>query len=524
MNPGGKVGRLVSLLLVGMSLTAGAAKAQMTAQWATRYDGGVNGVDAPQAIAMGPSGTVYVTGAARVASTHPLYTVATLKLDSAGNILWSAQYGGSAAASGGSSGNGGIAVDTAGNAYVAAPVFTVGSDIDYAVLKYSPTGTLLWAATYDGPAGYYDYARAIAIDTRGHVYVTGYSSSSNSSVVATICYAASNGAQLWVAIDSYVGNVYKSATHIAVDDQVLDQTPPDSAPPGGGDPPVESVKPNPTAVPVDPNTDPIGFGGDPVPVVPPGEHRVFVCGSTRRLNVSPSVQDGLVLCYDADTGARLWEAGYDGPTHFDDQFGRIALLGNGVYVAGNSQRQAGQFPPSYYTSFLTARYDRDGNLTWADPHQYGSSNSFVYTYSLAARRIGSTDYLWVSGTAIEPTGSVSGVVLLYNAVSGVLQWDKALTTGGWSSDFTSINLAVDAAGRCYFGGRVSVNGHDCFLGSYSLLGTNPWTATYTGPATNGGDYIVGLVADGASPLHIYALAYSQGVSSNYDYCVIKFGP
>jgi hypothetical protein len=87
-----------------------------------------------------------------------------------------------------------MAVDSQRNAvYVTGRIQKSPTDWDYLIIKYrASTGDKLWQDTYDGGVNGFDEARAIAVDGRGNVYVTGYSTGSTdnrtSADFATIAY------------------------------------------------------------------------------------------------------------------------------------------------------------------------------------------------------------------------------------------------------------------------------------------------------------------------------------------------
>jgi hypothetical protein len=64
-----------------------------------------------------------------------------------------------------------VAVDAAGNAYVAGGAPAAASTIE--VSKYAPDGTQLWSTDYVDPAHHHNSPRSIAVDTDGSVYVAG---------------------------------------------------------------------------------------------------------------------------------------------------------------------------------------------------------------------------------------------------------------------------------------------------------------------------------------------------------------
>jgi hypothetical protein len=147
-----------------------------------------------RAIALDGSGNLYVTGLSRMNSANENYM--TEKYNTNGTLVWRAQYDGP---SGGLDRANAIAVDRSGNSYVTGYSEGIGTSRDYVTTKYDPEGGQLWVARYDGPVAGNDGAYAIAVDSLGNCYVTGYSSGiATGSDWATIKYDG-QGNQVWSA-------------------------------------------------------------------------------------------------------------------------------------------------------------------------------------------------------------------------------------------------------------------------------------------------------------------------------------
>lgn len=182
--------------------------------WTNRYDDAVGGKDYARALAVDRSGTVFVTGYSDNSDGN--YDYLTVAYSNGGTPLWTNRYDGP--------GNGddfarAIAVDGAGDVFVTGYSTNHSSGYDYATIKYSNAGLPLWTNRYDGTANGDDYARALAVDHRGNVFVTGYSTNTDSVFdYATVAYSNA-GLPLWTNLYSAATGSYSydKATAVAVD-------------------------------------------------------------------------------------------------------------------------------------------------------------------------------------------------------------------------------------------------------------------------------------------------------------------
>ena len=182
--------------------------------WTNRENGPANGMDAARGVAVDASGNVVVTGA--VAARHGRLDYATIKYSSAGVLLWINHYNGP--------GNGDdmpctLAVDASGDVLVtgySAATNVFPGDEAYTTIKYSSTGAPLWTNRYHGPGKGEDHANGVGVDARGNVYVTGCSTGGGSRDYATIKYSSA-GLPLWTNRYNGPGNGPDAARALAVD-------------------------------------------------------------------------------------------------------------------------------------------------------------------------------------------------------------------------------------------------------------------------------------------------------------------
>src|SRR6266496_1603514 len=189
---------LIVLFVSFAGLTAMKPPGPVEQAWVARYNGPGNLDDGAHAIVGDSSGNVYVTGGSHGSGTDLDY--ATIKYNSAGREQWVARY------------NGGIrdyawaiALDGSGNIYVTGESIGSGTASDYATIKYDASGQEQWVARYNSSRTGDDYARAIALDGSGNVYVMGFSNKAHTYDYATVKYGSA-GQEQWVARYNGPGN------------------------------------------------------------------------------------------------------------------------------------------------------------------------------------------------------------------------------------------------------------------------------------------------------------------------------
>ena len=189
-----------------------AYSAQGEPLWTNLYSGTGNADDQAFALAVDGSGNVFVTGTSKGVGDPDDYDCATIKYSSVGVPLWTNRYNGPAH---GSDLAKAIVVANSGNVYVTGSSGS-GWNPGYATVAYSAAGAPLWTNRYYGPGNRHDEPAAIAVDGNGNVSVTGRSWTAAGADYATIKYT-SGGAPLWTNRYNGVGTGNDGAVALAVD-------------------------------------------------------------------------------------------------------------------------------------------------------------------------------------------------------------------------------------------------------------------------------------------------------------------
>lgn len=284
--------------------------------WSKRYDGPANSSDYAQAVALDQHGHVYVAGHSSGLATS--LDAALVKYDQGGQELWVARYDGPFHRDDWAYD---LDCDDQGSIIVTGYSFGQGTEHDWLILKYGSDGRLLWKTVYNSPLNRDDMCRALALDNKGNIFLTGIGRTRKTSYDMTTLKYDAEGGLTWMA--RYAG------------------------PEGAFD------------------------AGEAVGVDSSGNACVTGYGYTMETE-----DDLVVVSYDAD-GRERWAVRYDGPAHrIDRGLGLVVFPGGGVCVTGTSCGLDGGMDS------LTIRYDSNGNQVWSATHS-GEGNGADVTHAIA---------------------------------------------------------------------------------------------------------------------------------------------
>jgi len=425
------------------------AFSQVTQDWVTRFNGTGNNMDIANAIVVDGSGNVYVTGHSIGSGTS--YDYVTIKYNSNGVMQWSQMYNGTGNAEDFARS---IAVDGSGNVYVTGGSRGSGTFDDYVTIKYNTDGVWQWGQAYNGPGDGDDEAKSIAVDGAGNVYVTGQSFGSGTLFdYATIKYN-SDGVEQWVQRYHGPGDGSDRAYSIAVD----------------------------------------------------GSGNVYVTGESPG---SGSGKDYATIKYSSD-GTGLWLQRYNGTGNSDDAALSIAVdVSGNVYVTGDSWGSGGTG-----SDYATIKYNTDGYGQWVQIYNGPPGTGLDFAFSIAVDGSGN---VYVTGNSSGIGTGPDYATIKYNS-AGVMQWTSRYNGPANNFDY-AYSIALDGSGNAYVTGRSSGSGtgSDYATIRYNSDGTEQWVQRYTELDY---DWASSIAVDGSG--NVYVTGRSSGSGTSEDYATIKY--
>ncbi|UCG84292.1 MAG: SBBP repeat-containing protein [Dehalococcoidia bacterium] len=417
---------------------------------------------------------------------------------------WVSRYGGETTYDDGGQA---IAIDSSGNIYVTGYSWGDSSSNDYATVKYDNDGNCLWVARYNGSANAEDWALDLVLDISGNLYVTGWSQGNGTDADGTTIKYDGQGNQLWVARYDGPASGYDLAHAIASDfSSNIYITGWSQSNDTGSDCATIKYDSNGNQLWVARYNGPISGDDRSYAIAVDGWANVFITGWSQGNGTGA---DYTTLKYDSE-GNQLWVVRYDGPMGGDDKAQNIAVdvLGN-VYITGWSQGNGTR------ADYATIMYSNNGDLLWEARYD-GPASGEDNACDLVVDSFGDvyiTGWSQGSGTGADYT------TLKYNS-NGDLLWE-ARYDGPMSSEDVSRTIGLDISQNVYVSGwsRGSRYRYDYATIKYDNDGNQLWAIRYDGPA-EGLDMVYSMAVEDTG--NIYVTGSSTGNTTYYDYTTIKY--
>lgn len=383
-----------------------------------------------------------------------------------------------------------LAVDSVGHVYVTGASREFGGNPDYATVKYDADGDTLWVRRYNSPSNEFDLGRAVLPDAHGNVYVTGSPVTMKYGPDGRLLWSHDNDAEYVSLAFDPEGNIVGAGTGVEV---------------------IKTVK-------LDPDgnllwealyTGPVDAGNRGHDMAVDSEGHVLVTGWSWG---TTAPDDGTqwnfaTVKLDAATGDTLWTRRYNGPAAprevpTDLAFTLAVDTLDHVYVAGWSDGAAGR------PQCLTIKYGPDGDPLWQRRYPTGGSAGFA-CYDLLVDR----GFVYVAARG-------AGDALLKYAPDGTLLWASVYPADiGFATNRP--RLAADADGNVYMTSLATETDPqgdvrtDVVVLKYTPEGVRAWTYAYPGSGPGGRPNLAHAIAVDAEA-NVYVTG--EGFS---DYLTLK---
>lgn len=409
-----------------------------------------------------------------------------------------------------------LKIDQQGNPVVFGNISQTGSFTDITAIKYSPAGSILWQAVFNGYGSGIDECKDAVIAPEGSCYITGFTADTSQVIKMVTIKISSTGDILWHNV--FMPAVYNQGIGlgITIDDTgniivcgsfrrangtnttaVLKYSPAGNL--------LGSVYFNKTSL----------SSETPVSVCADNSGNIYVLASS---NAVGGVNDILMLKFSPQLSL-MWQNTFSGSAFGSDIPVKMILSGdNKLVVAAAVYNAPGGFDYAAYrfdtSSALIMQYFYNGTGNNQDiPYDItcdSANNIFITGSSRNFDTLGSEDIYTMK---IDPTA--------------VLLWGKRFDGFGRGLDYGT-TVAVDNRGNVFVGGTTDKHdfhqqyallkyGHQGdlhWLEEYSVI-ENSEDFVYTAACDNNGSvYITGISFDSASDYDITTIKYSEPIGIN----------
>jgi len=446
--------------------------AQGDTLWIYYYDSGHKNNDYATAITVDNAGNTYITGNSQNASYF--YECFTAKILPSGTQAWVQRY--SPGSNTQSYGNA-IAVDAAGNVYVAGYTDPSSGSNDWLVIKYNASGTQEWADVLNGPGNGDDEAMDIVIAPNGNPTVCGYTYSVNASGGINAFVKQYTPANSTVWTDTWTNPSFTGA------DKAFNL-----GYSSGGDLFVGGETRNSTGSNRDAFAMRFDSSGnrlwatiyaDATTTMDELLRRVVIDNAGNLYFTGTDYQNGYITCIRND-GTMGWRRKWNGPvSNGSDVFHGITVdNAGGVYVTGR-----GVYPgPDYYANgglpnMIISKYNSNGDSLWTYRclDSLNSSMGFAITYGNGKIYSGgfTTDTAYINENLYTITIDTSGAAVsewIYNGIGDSRTMGQFVRTDSMNNIYCAATID-----------RLYGEGTDVVIIKYDPAGNLLWESYYSSP-------------------------------------------
>lgn len=431
---------LLLVVLTILSLCSVKSYSQSLPQeWLATFHGQGKNPDRIAKIKADSQGNVVVSGYAY--NSNHSQDIFALKYNAQGDTLWEYYFDGTLSDEDYVTD---MELDAAGNVYLTG-VATGTSYLDQCVtIKLNSNGVVQWEELYTLPGNRESQPNSMAVDSAGNVYVAGWYNAFNSSRDGIVIKYNSLGQISWVDLMNTTNNRYEEVRDIVIDGNqqaVVCGFVYDTITAGGLNVFVKKYTVGGLEDWAATYTNPAFTGGDKgeaIKIAPGGN--IIVAGQSA--NGLATSTDILAISY-SPSGVQQWATIYsDTSSAFDELFTAMTLDQSGnVYIAGTSFLQQ-----------LLFRIDANGTMAWRKTWHSPVNNTNTIPFDVATDDAGG---IYTIGKGIYPgpnhfgNGGIDNLNVVKYSAAGDSLWTYRLT----SDTDVSIGFAIDVRnGKVYAGG------------------------------------------------------------------------